>query len=296
VTVNDLAISCGERWRPSTSQLDDVLHAARVADVDPDLVLATLIRESGDVHTFDWLSRTPAGRIHHFSLGIANIEEPAFDAAREFANGAIPYDWSAMQSDASKAIQAAAFLIARLRSELEPNRSSRISDSEYVRIGYRSGIDEMAAVEKTGVFAPGLLLFDIAYKTAGELVDPRDRGEPICTTEVTRGRTDRDSTTGPHATCGRQCPETIAPDATASGGPRPGGSGRADLAVRVPVRYQLHHRARQLDQAPTPTALGLGRRSRRCRPRRSSRLHRQTDGVRWGTRRTDTSKGDRRTA
>src|SRR5262245_59076679 len=182
VTVNDLAVSCGARWRPNTSQLDDVLRAARAADVDPELVVATLIRESGDVHTFDWLSRTPAARIHHFSLGIANMEQPAFDAARKFANGAIPYDWSAMQSDPSKAIRAAAFLIAMLRSELEPNRSSRISDAEYVRIGYRAGIDEMARVEKTGGFAPGLLLFEIAYKTADEIVDRRGRrGERNCT-------------------------------------------------------------------------------------------------------------------
>ena len=73
-------------------------------------------------------------------------------------------------ADPVKAITAAAYLLAKRRSQLQPRRSARFTDAEYVRIGYRSGLSAMAAAQRTGQYRPGVELFDLAYQTAGRLI------------------------------------------------------------------------------------------------------------------------------
>lgn len=170
----DLAISQGRREVLVDRLLGPVVNSARQAGIDPRLLLAVLLRESGDTHSFDWLSRTPVLWIHRFTIGVANMNRPAFEEARAYSNGTVNYDWKAIRSDPVKAITAAAYLLAKRRSQLQPRRSASLTDAEYLRIGYRSGSSAMAAAQRTGQYRPGVELFDLAYQTAGRLMGRRD--------------------------------------------------------------------------------------------------------------------------
>jgi hypothetical protein len=172
VSVSDLAISRGARLNLGAGLLGRVDTAANAAHVDPQLLLAVLIRESGDTHALDWLAHTPLGWVHAFSLGVSDMQSGAFNEARAYANGAINFGWSAIENDPGKAITAAAFLLAKRTSQLSPGRSDRYSDVEYVRMGYRGGYDVMRRAEMLGSYEPGVELFDLAYATAGELMHP----------------------------------------------------------------------------------------------------------------------------
>ncbi|HKT03584.1 MAG TPA: hypothetical protein VJT31_28985 [Rugosimonospora sp.] len=168
----EVAVGEGRGWLPAGSLIRYVIRAAGRAAVDPRLLLAVLIRESGDGHSLDWLSRTPVAWLHHFSIGIANMEFAAFEEARAYSKGAVSNGWRAIGSDSAKAITAAAFLLAKRGSQLVPGRSANLTDTEYIRIGYRAGYRVMAAAQRTGRYTPGVELFDLAYRTAAHLINP----------------------------------------------------------------------------------------------------------------------------
>lgn len=173
VSARDLATSRGDRWNPSIDLLDEIVRSAREAGVDPRVLLAVLIRESGDRHLFDWLSQTPFGRLHDFSIGISNMRQPAFAEARTYAAGAIDFGWQDIGPDSPKAVRAAAFLLAKRTDQLGGFRSRRFTAAQYVRVGYRAGADTMRRMEQTGQFVGGVVLFDLAYETAGRLLGNR---------------------------------------------------------------------------------------------------------------------------
>jgi hypothetical protein len=172
VSDSDLAISQGSRWLSIGYLLDDVVSSARAAEIDPRVLLAVLIRESGGVHSLDWLANTPLAWAHRFSIGLANMELSAFREARGYARGAIDFRWNAIESDPAKAVTAAAYLLAKRASQLDPERSANFTDAEYIRIGYRAGYGAMAAAQRTGRYPNGLALFDLAYRTADRLINP----------------------------------------------------------------------------------------------------------------------------
>jgi hypothetical protein len=150
--------------------LGTIVTSADVAVIDPRLLLAVLIRESGDDHATSWLSETPLAWVHDFSIGISNMQKPAFEEARAFANGRMNFGWTSIRTAPVNAIAAAAFLLAKLRSELSPERSSHFTDAEYLRVGYRAGETAMSMMEKTGMYPPGTQLFDQAYVLAGSIL------------------------------------------------------------------------------------------------------------------------------
>jgi hypothetical protein len=167
----DLAVSRGDRWAWGHHLLEHIINSADTTAIKPRLLLAVLIRESGDMHSVDdWLSETLFGRLHDFSVGIANMKSPAFEEARAYSSGAIDFDWTAIKTDPAKAIRAAAFLLAKRQSQLDPRRSPRFTDEEYIRVGYRAGLAAMEQTQLTGRYAPGVELFDMAYATAGRLL------------------------------------------------------------------------------------------------------------------------------
>jgi hypothetical protein len=166
----DLATSQGERWQPSSSVLHELVDSAEATGIEPRLLLAVLIRESGDRHSFDWLSRTLLGQLGDFSIGIANMRLLTFEEARAYSNGAIDFGWDAIKTDPGKAIRAAAFLLAKRTGQLDPHRSRRFTDGQYARVGYRAGPDVMRWAERTGLYPPGVELFDLAYQTAGRVL------------------------------------------------------------------------------------------------------------------------------
>jgi hypothetical protein len=190
VSPVDLEVSRGDRLPTSTELLTEVTRAARLASIDPTILLAVLIRESGDAHSFDWLARTPVGWMQHFSVGIANMEYSAFEEAQTYAHGVIDFTWSAIQTDPDRAILAAAFLLAKRTSQLSPLRSRQFSDAEYVRVGYRAGYDIMHKAEISGEYPPGVQLFDLAYDRARQLIYPTGRYRPtLASAIITSGRT-----------------------------------------------------------------------------------------------------------
>src|SRR5262245_66027534 len=71
-----------------------------------------------------------------------------------------------MRTDPASAIEAAAFLLAKRRNQLAPDRSANLPDVEYLRIGYRGGYAAMATAERTGIFPYGMELFRISYEAA----------------------------------------------------------------------------------------------------------------------------------
>jgi hypothetical protein len=80
------------------------------------------------------------------------------------------FGWTSIRTAPVNAIAAAAFLLAKLRSELSPERSSHFTDAEYLRVGYRAGETAMSMMEKTGMYPPGTQLFDQAYVLAGSIL------------------------------------------------------------------------------------------------------------------------------
>ncbi len=166
----------GSLGRSLYGLLGTIVRSANAAFVDPRLLLAVLIRESGDDHSTNWMSDTPLAWIHDFSIGISNMRKPAFEEARAFANGRINFGWKSIRAAPTKAIAAAAFLLAKLRSELSPDRSRHFTDAEYVRVGYRAGEHIMNTMEKTGTYPPGTELFDQAFVVAGSILSG---GEPF---------------------------------------------------------------------------------------------------------------------
>ena len=170
VSPLDLATTRGYGWKPQAGLIDVVVDTATRARIEPRLLLAVLLREGGDHHSFDWLAATEVGQVHHFSIGIANMQLPAFEQARAYAAGAIDFAWRDIGMDPVKAVRAAAFLLARRASELDPRRSRRLSDAEYLRVGYRAGPQIMGLTERTGRYPAGMVLFDLAYDTARRLL------------------------------------------------------------------------------------------------------------------------------
>jgi hypothetical protein len=61
--------------------------------------MANLIRESGDKHRTSWMDNSPLGWFHDFSIGIANIQGPAFAEVKDFSKGTIDYDLDATAED-----------------------------------------------------------------------------------------------------------------------------------------------------------------------------------------------------
>jgi hypothetical protein len=146
--------------------LDDIVASAKEAGIDPRLLLANLIRESGDCHC--WFSRS--GGFLKFdknpvvgSIGIGNISGDAFDEAKEYSNGAITRDWNDMSKDPAYAIKVAAFLLAKRVSQLPSNANPKYSTAQMARIGYRSGTEEMMKVANGADWTEGLGLFDAAF-------------------------------------------------------------------------------------------------------------------------------------
>jgi hypothetical protein len=102
---------------------------AKRIGIDPRLLLAVLIRESGDRHMLDpvvrdwpeWLQK----KTKEFSIGIANLQMDSFNKAKEFSNGVIDYDWTdtARPGGDQLSIRAAAFFLAYMQSQL-PNESN----------------------------------------------------------------------------------------------------------------------------------------------------------------------------
>ena len=163
---SDVVMSAGRKLRVDEEIEGLVASSAEAAGIDPSLLLAILIRESGDDHNFDWLADTPVALLHDFSVGISNMQHAAFDEAKAHARGLIAYDWSFIRIDTASAIRAAAFLLAKRQDQLAPNRSANFSDVEYLRIGYRAGYAAMATAERTGTSTYGMELFRISYQAA----------------------------------------------------------------------------------------------------------------------------------
>lgn len=170
VTMADLEISRSTRWTPAAAFLDHVRSAATAARIDPRLLLAVVIRERGDSHLLDFLSRTPLQRLHQFSIGVANMKPSAFAEAQAYARDALGYGWRAIADDPAKAVRAAAYLLAKRKAQLSPGRSPRFSDAEYIRMGYHSGYAVMHQAESSGAYLPGVELFDMAYDAAARLI------------------------------------------------------------------------------------------------------------------------------
>jgi hypothetical protein len=170
VSPAELAITRGARWRSAGHLLPVVTASAEAAAVDPEILLAVLIRESGDTHRTDWLSRTLISRFHQFSIGLANLRQNAFEEARTQSRGAIGYSWRSTTTDPVRSIQAAAFLLALRQSQLYSWRSPRLTDAEYIRIGYRSGREAMEQAQRRGEYPPGIALFQVAYESARDLL------------------------------------------------------------------------------------------------------------------------------
>jgi hypothetical protein len=170
VTMADLEISRSIRWQPPAILLGHIRSAATAARIEPRLLLAVLIRERGDSHLLDFLSRTPLQRVHQFSIGVANMKPSAFAEAQAYAQDALAYGWRAIEDDQAKAVRAAAYLLAKRKAQLSPARSGHFSDAEYIRMGYRSGYTVMHRAEASGAYLPGVELFDMAYDAAGRLI------------------------------------------------------------------------------------------------------------------------------
>src|SRR5262245_8858913 len=162
-TRSDVIVSSGKILGEDKEIERLVASSARTAGIDPSLLLAIIIRESGDGHAFDWLADTPLALVHDFSVGISNMQRAAFDEAKAYAPERITYEWSFMRTDPASAIEAAAFLLAKRRNQLAPDRSANLPDVEYLRIGYRGGYAAMATAERTGIFPYGMELFRISY-------------------------------------------------------------------------------------------------------------------------------------
>jgi hypothetical protein len=165
-TRSDVVISSGRNLGADEETEGLVADSAEAAGIDPSLLLAVIIRESGDDHSFDWLADTPLALVHDFSVGISNMQRAAFDEAKAYSRGWITYEWSVIRTDPASAIKAAAFLLAKRRNQLAPNRSAHLPDVEYLRIGYRAGYAAMATAERSGTFPYGMELFRISYEAA----------------------------------------------------------------------------------------------------------------------------------
>jgi hypothetical protein len=165
-TRSDLVVSSGWKLEGDEEVERLVASSARLAGIDPSLLLAVIIRESGDGHNFDWLADTPIALFHDFSVGISNMQHAAFDEAKAYARGRITYEWSVIRTNPASAITAAAFLLAKRQNQLTPDRSANLPDVEYLRIGYRAGYAAMATAERTGTYPYGMELFRISYRAA----------------------------------------------------------------------------------------------------------------------------------
>ena len=127
---------------------------AAEAGIDPQLLLAILITESGDCHC----GNKDDNNLRVMSVGLANMQLDAFIKAMEFSNGAIQYgrrDTYNLDDDGNilRSTKAAAYYIGYLSDRLDKTQlagpiNPTVSREEIVRIGYNMG---------TGGYAPAKL-------------------------------------------------------------------------------------------------------------------------------------------
>ncbi|ADB31374.1 YD repeat protein [Kribbella flavida DSM 17836] len=119
---------------------------ANEAGVDPQLLLAILITESGDDHA----GVKDDNNIYVQSVGLANMQLDAFLRAQKFSGGAIDYglrDTRGLtdRGNIHRSVKAAAYYIGFLEDRLNKTRSASpmnryVSREQSIRVGYNMGI------------------------------------------------------------------------------------------------------------------------------------------------------------
>ena len=151
-----------------------VVDYARQAGIDPQLLMAILYNESYKPHdpAFQraWLKLKPGA-----ALGIANMHEATFDqvrVGRSFSGSS----WLQLPDDPDLAIEAAAWYLHDLATQLPAQRTGSYTEDELLAMGYNAGPSNMLAFAR-GV-TPGSLSQSYLdtlrqnWATAGGVVKP----------------------------------------------------------------------------------------------------------------------------
>lgn len=130
------------KWAPK------VKVYARVAGVEPQLVMAILYNENYKPHdpAFEraWQKRDPDS-----GFGIANMHQAAFDdtkRGRDFA----ARQWNELPDDPDLAIEAAAWYLHDLAATLPAHRTTAYTRDDLLAIGYNAGPGTMTSIANGG--------------------------------------------------------------------------------------------------------------------------------------------------
>ncbi|MET7952119.1 RHS repeat-associated core domain-containing protein [Micromonospora sp. NPDC005324] len=129
--------------------LDVLTHYAQEANIDPRLLLAVLITESGDCHC----GAKDDNNLGVQSVGLANMQVDAFMRAMSQSKGAIRFGLRDTynltdEGNIQRSTQAAAHYLAYLGARHDrtvPRTNSTVSRDEAIRIGYNMGTGGSAA-------------------------------------------------------------------------------------------------------------------------------------------------------
>ncbi|WSJ70704.1 lytic transglycosylase domain-containing protein [Kitasatospora sp. NBC_01250] len=134
---------------PSASSYDPAQYAAQVkaragqAGIDPQLLMAILYNESYKPHDpaaeRAWQALKPDA-----AFGIANMHRAAFDdtkAGRDFAGR----QWEQLPDDPDLAIEAAAWFLHDLGTQLPAHPATSLDRDELLALGYNAGAGNMLA-------------------------------------------------------------------------------------------------------------------------------------------------------
>ena len=149
--------------------VSDVLHYADKAGIDARLLLATLIRESGDCHCgikgdqWGWVD----------SIGVANMQQDAFNIAKAESDGEVTGTWRDSRGgtywETRESIQAGAYYLKYLDRKLGSDPNRNYSREELARVGYRFGeapMTRLAIINRESSGSP-----TDGDSDAGEVVD-----------------------------------------------------------------------------------------------------------------------------
>jgi hypothetical protein len=125
-----------------------VKRYAGAAGIDPQLLMAILYNEAYKPHDPN-LERAWQKIDSNAAFGIANMHEAAFDETRkgrDFANR----DWSDLPDDPALAIEAAAWYLHDLNSQLPKGWPAHYTRDELLALGYNAGPGSMKTFAQGG--------------------------------------------------------------------------------------------------------------------------------------------------
>lgn len=131
---------------------DQVVAHAREAGVDPQLVMAILYNESYKPHDpaseRAWLRTKPDA-----ALGVANMHQATFDEVRQHRSFA-QRNWLELPDDPDLAIQAEAWYLHDLATDLPAERTAALTVDELLALGYNTGPGNMRAFAQGDTVGP----------------------------------------------------------------------------------------------------------------------------------------------